>query len=757
MTAETSTEKTAATTSFAFTPGDLVISVYGDGAGTGNYTDNQAAPIVLQEITTAGAAAGQMVLPQTTTTNANGTTEYAISGEYGSSSEGTLELSQDGQSLVIGGYAANAATFNAGGAAVYGDARLAQSTSVPNGTYTPVARVVADIRADGTVDTSTALYNVFNGNNIRSVATVDGSSFYVSGQGTSGDTTQGVFLAGDGASSATAIDTSTDTRTVEIHNGELYVSRDSKQGIGGTSNVSVYGSTEPSSATTPTTLSGINKSITLSAAEENTVNASAVGTKVALSPENFFFANSTTLYIADSGNPKQGGLGDGGLQKWVLANGTWSLQYTLSAGLSLVTDKATAGTTGLIGLTGNVSGDNVTLYATNATIGDLDQTYVFGITDSLSSTTGTGETFTTLVTAAADTNIRGISFAPTATTACYARGTRIRTDRGDVAVEDLRVDDVAITTRDGVFVASPIVWIGQRRIDVVRHPFADRVRPVRFAVGSLADGVPSRPLVLSPDHALLLGGVLIAARQLVNGGSIAVQDVPSVQYFHIELKRHGILIAEGAEAESYLDTGNRAQFDGNGAVRSLHADFARFEHPRACAPLATDASIVQPVWQHLAGRSVSLGHPVSLPAIAREAGLYLLLADGTRLAPASVAADGLHVFEPGQAVEGEVRIRSRHNAPADLLPWLDDRRQLGVAIDRIELRSAAGDISIELDADVLQGGWWAVETDGAGAWRWSDGDAVIVLPGGTVRLTIGVRATAAYVAEAEAEAGSRAA
>src|ERR1700751_1242469 len=111
----------------AFTAGDLVISVVGDDDGSGNYTDNQAAPIVLEEITTTGSVVGQMVLPQTTTV-VNGVTENAISGEYGSSSEGSLQLSADGQSLVMMGYGVNAQPYNAGGAAVYGDAALAQST-----------------------------------------------------------------------------------------------------------------------------------------------------------------------------------------------------------------------------------------------------------------------------------------------------------------------------------------------------------------------------------------------------------------------------------------------------------------------------------------------------------------------------------------------------------------------------------------------------------------------------------------------------
>ncbi|HEY4174512.1 MAG TPA: hypothetical protein VGM42_15885, partial [Rhodopila sp.] len=396
----------------AFTAGDLVISISGDTTGGDAYGDNAATPMTLEELTTTGTVVGTMVLPQVTTVQ-NGVTQYAVSSEFGSSSEGSLQLSADGQSLVIMGYGINAATFNTGGAAVYGNTALAQSTSVPGGTDTAVPRVIADISYNGTVDSSTALYNVFNTNNPRSVTTVNGSVFYIAGQGVKGDTTQGLFLAHDGANSATAIDTSSDARTAEIYNGELYLSRDSTQ-VGGGS-IETFGTALPTGSASGTILPGIDLTVTLTAANANSVNTGSVGKTVDLSPENYFFASPTVLYIADGGIPKEGGVGDGGLQKWVLTDGTWTLEYTLSDGLNLVQNSATAGTTGLIGLTGTVIGGTVELFATNATINDLDPTFLYGITDTLSATSGTGETFTTLASGIPGSdNIRGVSFAPSA-------------------------------------------------------------------------------------------------------------------------------------------------------------------------------------------------------------------------------------------------------------------------------------------------------------------------------------------------------
>ena len=412
----------------AFTAGDLVISIYGDGAGTGSYTLDQAAPIVLEELTatgtimTPGTIVGDMVLPQTASI-VNGVTQYAISGEYGSASEGSLQLSGDGQSLVIMGYGVNWQSFDASNdTSVYGTNAEGQTTSVPGGVYTAVPRIIADIGFNGTVNTSTALYDVYNSNNPRSVATINGTTFYISGQGQTGDTTQGVFVADEGASGATAIDTTTDTRTAVIYNGELYVSRDSTQGVGGT--ISNYGSVLPTGTTTATILGGIDGSITLMAGQANGVNTGSVGQSINLSPENFFFASPDVMYVADSGVPKEGGIGDGGLQKWIYNGSTWVLAYTLSAGLNLVANTSSLGTTGLIGLTGTVVGGVVELYTTNYTVTELGQSYLFGITDTLAATSlPTNESFSLLETAAPDTIIRGIAFAPSASTSAPTSGT----------------------------------------------------------------------------------------------------------------------------------------------------------------------------------------------------------------------------------------------------------------------------------------------------------------------------------------------
>ena len=428
----------------SFTPGDLVIDTV-----SGSKLD-AASPMTLQEfhLGSGGTSAtwvGSLVLPQTATGP-----NSAISGEYGSASEGFLQQSSNGQYLAIIGYGVNAATFNSAPAAVYGTSALGQTTSLTasqqTGTpVTTVPRVVALIGGNGSVDTTTALTGVFNTNNPRSAATVDGSSFYISGQGASKtDPTQGVFLAQRGATTATAIDTSTDARAASIFNNTLYVSRDFNPPNGATQNFTNVSSLTGPGGSLPTSSSGLvqthivpppspfssggnNGSINLTAGLANGVNNSRVGSFVYLSPEQYFFASSTVLYVADSGQPKNGNadkaaLGEGGLQKWILTNGSWTLAYDLVNGLNLVnndrvssTDPTAPGVTGLFGLTGELVGGQVELFATSYGLNELSPSFLYEITDDLSFTSiaQTGaEAFVTLYAAPSDTSIRGVSFAP---------------------------------------------------------------------------------------------------------------------------------------------------------------------------------------------------------------------------------------------------------------------------------------------------------------------------------------------------------
>ena len=138
-------------------------------------------------------------------------------------------------------------------------------------------------------------------------------------------------------------------------------------------------------------------------------------------------------------------------------------------------------------------------------------------------------------------------------------------------MEALAIGDLLIT-RSGE--ARPIRWIGRRHVDCRRHPNPDRVWPVRVRAGAFDERVPQSDLWLSPDHAVFTGGVLIPIRYLINGDTIAQVAQDDVTYYHVELPEHDLLLAEGLPAESYLDAGDRANFDNAAPSLRLFPDFA---------------------------------------------------------------------------------------------------------------------------------------------------------------------------------------
>ena len=140
---------------------------------------------------------------------------------------------------------------------------------------------------------------------------------------------------------------------------------------------------------------------------------------------------------------------------------------------------------------------------------------------------------------------------------CFAAGTYIRTETGDVAVETLKVGDRVLTCDD---TPRPITWIGHRHIIPSRHPRPQQVQPVRVEAHAFGPNEPNAPLYLSPDHAIFSQGVLIPVKHLINGDTIRQVAVDSITYFHIELAEHGVIRAEGLPVETYLDTEDRSSF-----------------------------------------------------------------------------------------------------------------------------------------------------------------------------------------------------
>ncbi len=283
---------------------------------------------------------------------------------------------------------------------------------------------------------------------------------------------------------------------------------------------------------------------------------------------------------------------------------------------------------------------------------------------------------------------------------CFALGTRIATPQGEVAVEALAAGMQVRLARGGV---SEIVWVGHRRVDCRHHPRPEEVWPVRVAAGAFGRGMPVRDLLLSPDHAVFAGGVLIPVRHLVNGRTVRQEKTDSITYFHVELAAHDVLLAEGLACESYLDTGNRAAFANGGGAMMLHADFARRAWAEgSCAKLVEAGPEVAAARARLLARAGALGHRRG-----PDPGLTVL-AEG-RMLPAG-GGRWREVALPAGA--RAVAIASRRWVPAEM-EGSEDARPLGVALGRVLLDGAA----VPPDDARFGAGWHAPEGD----WRWSDG------------------------------------
>ena len=340
---------------------------------------------------------------------------------------------------------------------------------------------------------------------------------------------------------------------------------------------------------------------------------------------------------------------------------------------------------------------------------------------------------------------------------CFAAGTRILTPSGERTVETLTEGDLVLAGAGDELAACAIKWLGYRRIDLASHPHPTTVAPIRIMRGAIADLIPHNDLCVSPDHGILIDGKLICARQLVNGTTIReATGLASVQYFHIELDAHNILLAEGLTAESYLDTGNRSFFANVDEPLLLHPDLTdELHYPTrkagSCVPFVWDEATVRPIWQRLADRAAAISQPVRKRATTTEANLRLLAMSPEHRSVKPIHSDGnLAVFVLPRGVT-EVRLVSRAQSATEARPWIEDRRRLGVRLKRIVLRGGADLCEIPLDHPDLTTGWWAVERDGGAMRRWTDGDAVLPLPAidENVTLEIHLADEMTYIAETD--------
>ncbi|MFC0341641.1 Hint domain-containing protein [Paracoccus niistensis] len=145
-----------------------------------------------------------------------------------------------------------------------------------------------------------------------------------------------------------------------------------------------------------------------------------------------------------------------------------------------------------------------------------------------------------------------------AAVACFTRGTIIETDKGPRAIETLRAGDLVWTLDAG---HQPIRWIGETRLDAQALTRAPQLRPIRIAAGALGNGTPTRDLLVSPQHRILLKSkialrmfgaaeVLVAAKQLLSIDGIEQVEAEAVDYVHFLCGSHQVVLSNGALTES---------------------------------------------------------------------------------------------------------------------------------------------------------------------------------------------------------------
>ena len=303
--------------------------------------------------------------------------------------------------------------------------------------------------------------------------------------------------------------------------------------------------------------------------------------------------------------------------------------------------------------------------------------------------------------------------AVTSSAVCFAAGTKIKALTGEIAVEDLAIGDMVLTTAG---LARPVRWIGSRVLKCGNHPDPRSVWPVRIAAHAFGRNKPHSDLLLSPDHSVCLGcidEVLIPIRYLVNGSSIAYQPVEKVAYYHIELDSHDVVLANGMPAETYLEMRETTIFFDRGdeeapaTTYGTHADFCRpfVDHGPVLEAfrIQTNARVEAAAWRP--DRTVNIQ----------------VMVDGVLIRPLVVGDDAFLSFSSDAR---DVRIVTDMFTPAML--GSEDVRSLGIAVYALTLGFNDGaSVPVDLDQPSMRGCFWEGERQQGLHYRWTRQDLMI--------------------------------
>lgn len=272
-----------------------------------------------------------------------------------------------------------------------------------------------------------------------------------------------------------------------------------------------------------------------------------------------------SLFGGSGNDTLSGGSGndtiDGGVGNDILTGGTGNDTFIISSGggSDTVTDFAGNDLLDASALSdvGNVlTNQDGTVTADEITVtggGGANQVLTFPSGETVTVPDGTVDTTTSQSQFA---SLVGMGVPP-----CFATGTHILTEHGEVLVEDLRPGDRIVTADHGL---QTLRWIGRREVlfDAM-NPRQAKDKPLEIKAGALGGGVPSRRLIVSPQHRMVLSGPKVLEKHGIREvlalakGLASLEDVRvmkgkrAVEYFALLFDRHEVIYAEGAPTESF--------------------------------------------------------------------------------------------------------------------------------------------------------------------------------------------------------------
>lgn len=284
---------------------------------------------------------------------------------------------------------------------------------------------------------------------------------------------------------------------------------------------------------------------------------------------------------------------------------------------------------------------------------------------------------------------------------------RLATETGNLAIDACQPGDRLVVASGGVRI---VKWVGRRKIDGRRD--REPVGPIRVGENAFGDGVPCRDLGLRPEHSIAIEGALVPVSRLVNGVSIAQIETDTIEYWHVELDQHEVVLAEGLAAESYLDRGDRAAFDNGAAFIEAFPDLPPKRWDETCLPIVKYGPLIAEAKARLIARLLAQGY-----AIDHEADVFVR-ADERRIEPMRLGEKRFSFVLPADAAS--IALCSNTFTPAHTQATSTDTRKLGLCVKRLQIDGE----ELALAGEGFGEGWYGCEHEGdPPARRWTNGAA----------------------------------